>query len=332
MADDSTIATTTSEAPAATPAAETVSEPKRSASAAHRAEAALAKYEQAKGDAATTEPAAVAKSETVEAKPADKPSDKPEAKPPQSPSLARSLAIIAAREEKVRAAEATLRTRQAEIETKLAADSADLQTVRDVKAALAKGGRAAALKALGIDLRTAIAELSRTYEEPTAEDIARRVAAEEFESRQKAAEERAKSERAETEQRAAAAQEVEAVEFCQRASAICGGIETTAYPRVVTYRVTGPQFWGVAQSMREQLGRKPQPTEVLAEIEKTLKEREDSIRTREQPKAQPTARATSVPRTEASQEPPAKPTGRRPTRTATPAERASAAMKRLGIS
>ena len=310
-------------APAAAPLAD--AKAPKPLSAAQRADAALAKLDVKDKPTEKKPPEAEAE--------ADKPTEKkpPEATKPEEPRISRGLAILAAREEKVRAAEAALKSHLAETETRLAADAQDIQTVRSVREAQKTGGLAAALKVLGIDLRTGIEELSRTHAEPTPEEIARRVAGEEWEARQKAHTEQAEKAEREKAERAQASDLAEGQAFFEKAATICGPLETTDYPRVVANSVSAQQFWTLAKSMRQSLGRSVQPAEVLAEAEKILKGREDVVKQREQARAAKAAPAAPPPPKQTPAEPENKQSRRQRDRAPSPSERAEAAMKRLGI-
>ena len=112
--------------------------------------------------------------------------------------LSRGLAIIAEREVKVRALEKSIQSQLAQLEAKAAAAQADpdVAFTKALKEALAKGGKAAVLQTLGIDLRSGIEELSRQYQDPTPEDIARKIAQEELEKHTWTLAEQAASEQA----------------------------------------------------------------------------------------------------------------------------------------
>ena len=335
MADEATTAATTTEttAPAVTEApaveageAKDTDKPAKPMSAIERATAAAEKLT-AKGD----------EKDDKAAKPDESKGEKSEEKKPESekvePRLSRGLAILAAREEKVRTAEAALKSARFEHETKLAAESADLQLVREVKSALAKGGKAAALKVLGIDLKTGLEELSRSYEEPTAEDIARRVAAEEWENRQKAQEAAKAKEEAEKAERDQAATLLDMEEFSQKAFNEYNA-DPDSFVRLKAHGATPKDVYErFMRPLEAKLGRKVTALEALQAGEKYLRDRDNEAREREEARAKksytPTPKKSE--QAKAKTEEPAKPQTRRP-RAASPLDRAEQALKRLNIS
>jgi len=332
MADEATPATTTetTTAPPATEAtqapqgeAKEDAKPSKPLTVAERLEAALAKTEKP-----SDKPADKAEAKEGEAKPKDEPAKEPEKVEPR---LSRGMAILAEREAKVLAREKAWKESEAQHRSQMALEAADLDLVRKAREALSKGGKAAALKVLGIDLKSGIEELSRTYEEPTAEDIARRVAAEEWENRQKAQAETAAKAQAEKAEQESAADRVRATEFCDRASQICGGIEDTKYPRVIINKINGEQFWQATKLVEASLGRRVTPEEVLGELEKELRSREEAAKNWEAKRSAPTAAAPAKP-TEAPKPQPAKQENRRASARPDPLRRAEAALKRLNIS
>jgi hypothetical protein len=332
MADEATPAATTETAPATTettPAVETKETLKAPLlkGALARATAALEKSKEAAPKAEAEKPAEEAK---------DKPAE-PEKKeePKAEPRLSRALAVLVEREQKIVTREKAIKEAEATHKASIAGEVQDLSLVREAKAALAKGGQLAALRVLipGLDHRALMAlgeQMSREVE-PTAEDVARRVASEEWANRDKAAKEAAEKESHSKAEREAADEQVRATEFCQKASEVCGGIQDTKWPRVVIAGVTGPQFWEATKHLEGQMGRRVQQTEVLDAIEKVLKTREDSAREVEAKRSAPAPAKAPEPAKAKSE--PAKQQSRTETgKKTSPLNRAVAAMKRLNIS
>ncbi len=346
MADEATVAATTTETtvPVVTevPAVEAgeakdTGKPAKPMTALERATAAVEKATakaDTKADAKDGKAAKTDEAKADDEKPAEERKPEPEKVEPR---LSRGLAILAAREEKVRQAEAALKTARIEHETKLAAETADLQLVREVKAALAKGGKAAALKVLGIDLKTGVEELSRSYEEPTQEDIARRVIAEELDARQKADAAAKAKEDAEKAEREKAQEQVSLVEFVHKAQAVIDS-NPDGYPRLEARleekTVTPHNLYVLGKILANETGRNPTPAEILAAAEKRLEENDNKYQARvgsKLKKPEPAAPAKPEPTPKAKPEAPAKQQSRRPTRTASPLDRAEQALKRLNI-
>jgi hypothetical protein len=332
MADEATPAATTETAPATTETAPVAAVEAKEPLKAPMPKGALERMKEAL-DKGKDAPKAEGEKPAEEAK--DKPAEEKKDEAVKEPRLSRALAIVVEREQKVIAREKAIKEAETTHKATIAAESADLTLVREAKAALAKGGQLAALRVLipGLDHRALVAlgeQMTRDVE-PTAEDVARRVAAEEWETRQKAAAADAEKEAQGKRDRESAQEQVRATEYCQKASEICGGIENTKWPRVVIAQVTGPQFWEAAQSLETQLGRRVQQVEVLDAIEKILKTREDSAREVEAKRAAPppvkqpeAPKAKAVPAQQQSRQV----TGRKPS----PLNRAEAALKRLNIS
>ena len=346
-----------------TPAAPLPPRPKGRPYALDAAKAALAKMEADKAAAAkpadkpaipagdtpaTTEaPTAADAAKDTPATPPKEP-DKPAEKPER---ISKGLAILAAREADVRRQEIAIKQQRAELEAlRNAAPDPDLALVKQVKDALAKGGRAAALQALGIDLRTAVEELSRTYSDPTPEDIARKIAREELEAHQKTL-----SEQAEAQQRAVAEKEAARVQVARTEFAQKVAHEFTKaaddFPSVSARNVTDLQVVEYAAQMEAKERRAIQPLEALKAMESEFEaqdKRAAELRERRAAKTKPPTPAIIAPAAAppaAKFKPESKPAEQRSREPAQPnppprfqrstalsaAERARRAMESLGI-
>lgn len=326
---ETTTATTETIAPVVETTTE-ATETKAPASAMDRAKAAMEKAGVDKekpveeGDKAAVEPG------KDPANPAE------EEKKPVEPRLSRGLAIIAEREERVRKAEAGLKSTRAQFEAEMAPLKEDLQLVRSMREALAKGGKAAALKVLGIDMREGIEELSKSYQEPTAEDIARRVASEEFDSRQKAEQARQEAAQREASERAQAADAASSADFVHRANTLCVA-DDVAYAHVIAHEVTGAQLWQFTKALQGKLGRSVTPEEALTEAEKILEEKDNQARAKKAAKETAAAEAEKAKKPAEKKASDAKPPEKSaPAKQAqerkNASQRAAEAMRRLNIS
>lgn len=216
-------------------------------------------------------PAAVESAKATEEKPAEpaKEPEKPAEKPPER--ISKGLAILAAREAKLRAREQAVKEQMVELQTKQAQSTTDpdMVLVKSVKDALAKGGRGAALKVLGIDLRTAIEEMSRDYVEPTPEDIARRVAQEELERHIKTLDEQQKAATAKAAEAEQVRVQVARTEYAQKV-----GHEFVSaadeFPYLAANEVLDTDVMLYAAKVEATTGKAPTPIEALRAYEKKL--------------------------------------------------------------
>ena len=205
-----------------------------------------------------------------------------------------------------------------------------------LREALAKGGKAAALKVLGIDMREGIEELSKSYQEPTAEDIARRVASEEFDSRQKAEQARQEAAQREASERAQAADAASSADFVHRANTLCVA-DDVAYAHVIAHEVTGAQLWQFTKALQGKLGRSVTPEEALTEAEKILEEKDNQARAKKAAKETAAAEAEKAKKPAEKKASDAKPPEKSaPAKQAqerkNASQRAAEAMRRLNIS
>jgi hypothetical protein len=202
----------------------------------------------------------------------------------------------------------------------------DLQLVRSMREALAKGGKAAALKVLGIDMREGIEELSRSYQEPTAEEIARKVASDEWDSRQKAEQARQEAAQKEASERAQAADAASSADFVHRANTLCVA-DDVAYAHVIAHEVTGAQLWQFTKALQGKLGRSVTPEEALTEAEKILEEKDNQAR------AKKAAKETAAAEAEKAKKPAEKSAlAKQAQERKNASQRAAEAMRRLNIS
>ena len=239
------------------------------------------KTEPAKAEAAKDAPAVDAgkPAPAAEAKPADaakEPAKEPPKVDPKAEEkqqrLSRGLAIIAEREEKVRVREKSLQAQLAQLEakTKAATEDPDVQFTKTLYEALAKGGKAAVLQALGIDLRSGIEELSRQYQDPTPEDIARKIAQEELEKHTKTLAEQAATEKAAALERERARVQVVREEFGSKIETAFS-LTPDDFPCIIARKVTPAQVVDFAAYLeRENGGKTPTAAEALKELEKRL--------------------------------------------------------------
>jgi hypothetical protein len=212
----------------------------------------------------------------------------------------------------------------------------DLQLVRSTREALAKGGKAAALKVLGIDMREGIEELSRSYQEPTAEEIARKVASDEWDSRQKADQARQEAAQKDAAERAQAADAASAADFVNRAHTLCVA-DDVAYAHVISHEVTGEQLWLFTKALSNKLGRAVAPEEALAEAEKILEGKDNQARAKKAAKETAAAEAEKAKKPAEKKASDAKPPEKSaPAKQAqerkNASQRAAEAMRRLNIS
>jgi hypothetical protein len=303
-------------------------------------------------DVAKTEPAAEITKEPAK----EPPKVDPKAEEKQQ-RLSRGLAIIAEREEKVRAREKSIQTQLAQLEAKTAAASADpdVAFTKTLKDALAKGGKAAVLQALGIDLRSGIEELSRQYQDPTPEDIARKVAQEELEKHTKTLAEQAASEKAAAMELEKARVQVARQEFGSKIETAFAAASDD-FPCIVARKITPDQVVNFAAYLeRENGGKTPTAAEALKELEKRLDAEYEDVAKRKAAKTksaepvtiEPAKPLTAPAATETASKPAAKPAeqrsrergpvapdpNRRPKGAKISAlDRAALAMKNLGIS
>ena len=216
-------------------------------------------------------PAAAEPAKAAEEKPAEptKEPEKPAEKPPER--ISKGLAILADREAKLRVREQAIKAQMAELQTKQAQATADpdMVLVKSVKEALAKGGRGAALKVLGIDLRTAIEEMSREYTEPTPEDIARRVAQEELERHAKTLDEQQKATAAKAAEAEQVRVQVAREEYTQK---VGHEFVTSAdeFPYLAANEVLDTDVMLYAAQVETKTGKAPSPIEALRAYEKKL--------------------------------------------------------------
>jgi hypothetical protein len=324
---ETTTATTETIAPVVETTTE-ATETKAPASAMDRAKAAMEKAgvdkEKPAEDGDKTEPGKEA------AKPAE------EEKKSVEPRLSRGLAIIAEREERVRKAEAGMKSTRAQFEAEMAPLKEDLQLVRSMREALAKGGKAAALKVLGIDMREGIEELSRSYQEPTAEEIARKVASDEWDSRQKAEQARQEAAQAAKEASDRAQDAASSADFVNRAHVLCVA-DDVAYAHVISHEVTGEQLWLFTKALSNKLGRAVAPEEALAEAEKILEGKDNQARAKKAAKETAAAEAEKAKKPAEKKASDAKPPEKSaPAKQAqerkNASQRAAEAMRRLNIS
>ena len=320
-----------------------------------------AKAEAARGgapavDAGKPAPAAEAKPADAAKEPAKEPPKvDPKAEEKQQ-RLSRGLAIIAEREEKVRVREKSLQAQLAQLEakTKAATEDPDVQFTKTLYEALAKGGKAAVLQALGIDLRSGIEELSRQYQDPTPEDIARKVAQEELEKHTKTLAEQAASEKAAAMELEKARVQVARQEFGSKIETAFAAASDD-FPCIVARKITPDQVVNFAAYLeRENGGKTPTAAEALKELEKRLDAEYEDVAKRKAaktkaaepvtieparpltaPAAAPTPKQESKPVEQRSRErgPVAPDPNRRPKGEKISAlGRAALAMKNLGIS
>lgn len=327
------------------------------------------KVEPAKVEAAKDTPTApasdAAKTESTPAEPAKEAAKEPTKEPPKAdpkveekpPRLSRGLAIIAEREEKVRVREKSIQAQLAQLEakTKAATEDPDVKFTKTLKEALAKGGKAAVLQALGIDLRSGIEELSRQYQDPTPEDIARKVAQEELEKHTKTLAEQAASEKAAAMELEKARVQVARQEFGSKIETAFAAASDD-FPCIVARKITPDQVVNFAAYLeRENGGKTPTAAEALKELEKRLDAEYEDVAKRkaaktkaaEPVKVEPAKPLTAPAATETAAKPAAKPAeqrsrergpvapdpNRRPKGAKISAlDRAALAMKNLGIS
>jgi hypothetical protein len=327
------------------------------------------KVEPAKVEAAKDTPTApasdAAKTESTPAEPAKEAAKEPTKEPPKADPkveekqqrLSRGLAIIAEREEKVRVREKSIQAQLAQLEakTKAATEDPDVKFTKTLKEALAKGGKAAVLQALGIDLRSGIEELSRQYQDPTPEDIARKVAQEELEKHTKTLAEQAASEKAAAMELEKARVQVARQEFGSKIETAFAAASDD-FPCIVARKITPDQVVNFAAYLeRENGGKTPTAAEALKELEKRLDAEYEDVAKRkaaktkaaEPVKVEPAKPLTAPAATETAAKPAAKPAeqrsrergpvapdpNRRPKGAKISAlDRAALAMKNLGIS
>ena len=239
------------------------------------------KVEPAKAEAAKDAPAAdAAKAKPTPAETAKEEAKEPTKEPPKADPkaeekqqrLSRGLAIIAEREVKVRALEKSIQSQLAQLEAKAAAAQADpdVAFTKALREALAKGGKAAVLQTLGIDLRSGIEELSRQYQDPTPEDIARKIAQEELEKHTKTLAEQAASEQAAAMEREKARVQVARQEFGSKIETAFAAASDD-FPCIVARKITSDQVVDFAAYLeRENGGKTPTAAEALKELEKRL--------------------------------------------------------------
>ena len=308
-------------------------------------------------DVAKTEPAAEPKPTESTKEPAKEPPKvDPKAEEKQQ-RLSRGLAIIAEREEKVRAREKSIQAQLAQLEARArdATEDPDVKFTKTLKEALAKGGKAAVLQALGIDLRSGIEELSRQYQDPTPEDIARKIAQEELAKHTKTLAEQAAVEKTESEEREKARITVARQEFGSKIETAFAAASDD-FPCIVARKITPEQVVDFAAYLETQNGGKtPTAAEALKELEKRLDAEYEDIAKRkaaktksaEPVKVEPAKPLTAPAATETASKPAAKPAeqrsrergpvapdpNRRPKGAKISAlDRAALAMKNLGIS
>jgi hypothetical protein len=327
------------------------------------------KVEPAKVEAAKDTPTApasdAAKTESTPAEPAKEAAKEPTKEPPKADPkveekqqrLSRGLAIIAEREEKMRVREKSIQAQLAQLEakTKAATEDPDVKFTKTLKEALAKGGKAAVLQALGIDLRSGIEELSRQYQDPTPEDIARKVAQEELEKHTKTLAEQAASEKAAAMELEKARVQVARQEFGSKIETAFAAASDD-FPCIVARKITPDQVVNFAAYLeRENGGKTPTAAEALKELEKRLDAEYEDVAKRkaaktkaaEPVKVEPAKPLTAPAATETAAKPAAKPAeqrsrergpvapdpNRRPKGAKISAlDRAALAMKNLGIS
>jgi hypothetical protein len=327
------------------------------------------KVEPAKVEAAKDTPTApasdAAKTESTPAEPAKEAAKEPTKEPPKADPkveekqqrLSRGLAIIAEREEKVRVREKSIQAQLAQLEakTKAATEDPDVKFTKTLKEALAKGGKAAVLQALGIDLRSGMEELSRQYQDPTPEDIARKVAQEELEKHTKTLAEQAASEKAAAMELEKARVQVARQEFGSKIETAFAAASDD-FPCIVARKITPDQVVNFAAYLeRENGGKTPTAAEALKELEKRLDAEYEDVAKRkaaktkaaEPVKVEPAKPLTAPAATETAAKPAAKPAeqrsrergpvapdpNRRPKGAKISAlDRAALAMKNLGIS
>jgi hypothetical protein len=330
-----TAAAATQGTPAASEAATSQEAPKsalaRAEAAMERMEGEAAKDGTAKDDGedegSAEKTAEGASSETGKAEPEKKPEPRP----------SRAMAELVAREQTVRKGERALADQKAAFEREHAGFLDDVKFVRELRSVVAKEGKAGALRMFGIDLRAGIEELSRQTE-PTPEDIARKIARDEIEARDKATKETAEREKTEAEQRRQAAEAVTETEFLEKAFAHFNA-DPSAYPYIAAHSVNGRQIYQWGKAMSEKLGRSVTESEVLEDAEKVLRGRDESARSVLE-KRKPTTPAAPAPKTPVppqakqkkqieTEDAAEKREVRRPVLTA--AQRADLAMKRLNV-
>jgi hypothetical protein len=220
-----------------------------------------------------------AKAEPAEEKPAVEPEKKEEAKE-AAPRVSKSFLLLQEKERAATRMQTEAKRLLADAQTRAAAIEADpdLALVKRIKTELAPGGggKVAALKLLGIDLQTGVEELARSMEDPTPEDIARRVAREEYEARQKSMTEQSAREKTEATERENARMIVARREYamgCEQAFVAVAD----ELPYLVVNEISSDQVTEFAARMEAATNKTPTHVEALRAFEKDLAEKDAKV-------------------------------------------------------
>ena len=269
------------------------------------------------------------------------------------PRLSRAMALVAERERAVAKREKELtgkldadrrafEAEKASHAQSVTVDKADLDFVRTVRKTISEQGKAAAARLFGFTMEELVDAKSREVE-PRAEDIiaqaqaqARAEAERRFNELMAAQKSEAEKAAAEAAEKAKADKTVEATEFVMRAVEVHNA-EPAKRPWLSATPVSGEQLWSLAESMREQLGRKATQAEVLDRAEELLRARyAPLVGAQVTPSAPPPAPApvAVAPKPEPPKQPqpqPAEQPRRRYERRASPLERAAKVLRDRGL-